>query len=51
VWEDTGWPTGGVTANGQLLVLSVGMALLMGWKHWRDSPLNLEYRYRTRAGA
>jgi acyl phosphate:glycerol-3-phosphate acyltransferase len=51
VWEDTGWPTGGVTANGQLLVLALGMALLMGWKHWRDSPLNLEYRYRTRAGA
>lgn len=51
VWEDTGWPTGGVTANGQLLVLSLGMALLMGWKHWRDSPLNPEYRSRTRVTA
>lgn len=51
VWEDTGWPTGGVSANGQLLVLALGMALLMGWKHWRDSPLNPEYRSRTPAGA
>lgn len=51
VWPDTGWPTGGVTANGQLLVLAAGMALLMGWKHWRDSPLNPRYHSRTRAGA
>jgi glycerol-3-phosphate acyltransferase PlsY len=49
VWPDTGWPTGGVTANGQLLTLSLGMILLMGWKHWRDSPLNPDYRSRSRA--
>jgi glycerol-3-phosphate acyltransferase PlsY len=51
VWPDTGWPTGGVSANGQLLILSLGMILLMGWKHWRDSPLNPDYRSRVRAGA
>jgi glycerol-3-phosphate acyltransferase PlsY len=51
VWPDTGWPTGGVSANGQLLVLSLGMAMLMGWKHWRDSPLNPGYRSGTRAPA
>jgi glycerol-3-phosphate acyltransferase PlsY len=51
VWPDTGWPTGGVSANGQLLVLSLGMTLMMGWKHWRDSPLNPAYRSRTRATA
>jgi glycerol-3-phosphate acyltransferase PlsY len=50
VWPDTGWPTGGVSANGQLLILSLGMTLLMGWKHWRDSPLNPDYRSRVRAG-
>lgn len=48
-WPDTGWPTGGVSATGQLLILSLGMACLMGWKHWRDSPLNPGFRPRTRA--
>lgn len=39
-WPDTGLPTGGVGANGQLLALAVAMTSLMAWKHWRDSPLN-----------
>ncbi|MGD2101213.1 MAG: glycerol-3-phosphate acyltransferase [Acidimicrobiia bacterium] len=51
VWPDTGWPTGGVEPNGQLVVLSVGMGLVMVWKHHRDSPLNPKFRARTRESA
>lgn len=39
VWVAYEWPTWGVAPSGQLLVLAVGMALILSWKHWRDSPL------------
>ena len=51
VWVGYGWPTGGVESNVQLIVLAVAMTLLMGWKHWRDSPLNPAFRHSRREPA
>lgn len=39
VWPIYDLPTGGETDAG-LLLLTLAMAGIMGWKHWRDSPLN-----------
>lgn len=39
LWSVNEWPTGGVAPTVQLVVLAAGMALVMVWKHWRDSPL------------
>lgn len=40
MWGINDWATGGVEPDDSLLILAVGMTLIMGWKHWRDSPLN-----------
>ena len=47
IWPTTGWPTGGVEPGPGLTALAAGMAATMAWKHWRDSPLNPEWRLRT----
>jgi glycerol-3-phosphate acyltransferase PlsY len=48
-WSTQGWPTGGMAGNGVgLFVLAVGMNAVMGWKHWRDSPLNPAWRSEQR---
>ncbi|HEX6300823.1 MAG TPA: glycerol-3-phosphate acyltransferase [Acidimicrobiia bacterium] len=38
LWSGYQWPTGGVEPNSQLLVLALGIALIIVWKHWRDAP-------------
>lgn len=44
-WPEQNWSTYGyVETPRQILALSVGMTLLMVWKHMRDSPLNPEWR-------
>lgn len=43
VWVGLDAPTGGVAPNVQVVVLAIAMALLMSWKHWRDSPLNPDW--------
>lgn len=50
LWPGQGWPTGGMASAGDgLLFLAAGMTATMGWKHWRDSPLNPAWRYGRRA--
>lgn len=45
VWPEQNWSTFGyVETPGQVVALSVGMSLLMMWKHIRDSPLNPAWR-------
>lgn len=51
VWVGYHWPTGGVESNVQLILLAVAMTLLMGWKHWRDSPLIAAFRHSRREPA
>lgn len=51
LWTQNGWPTGGVEPEQGLIVLSVSMAAVMGWKHWRDSPLNPTLRSEQRTPA
>lgn len=51
LWAVNDWPTGGVQTDSSLLVLSVAMASIMGWKHWRDSPLNPAWRSERREPA
>lgn len=49
VWPIQGWSTGGLAgSDAELLFLAVGMSGLMGWKHWRDSPLNPAWRPEQR---
>lgn len=44
-WPAQNWSTGGLADSGpRLAVLAVGMTAIMGWKHWRDSPLNPAWR-------
>lgn len=40
LWWLADWPTGGVEAGPWLVVLALGMALVLAWKHWLDSPLS-----------
>lgn len=48
-WPAQNWPTGGMAPNGsELVILAVGMTTAMGWKHWRDSPLNPAWRHEQR---
>jgi acyl phosphate:glycerol-3-phosphate acyltransferase len=49
LWWSNQWATGGVEPTGQLVVLALGMTSSMIWKHWRDSPLNAEWRAGNRA--
>jgi glycerol-3-phosphate acyltransferase PlsY len=52
VWPEQNWDTFGyVETPRQLLAMSVGMTLLMMWKHIRDSPLNSEWRSSRRTPA
>lgn len=49
VWPTRGWSTGGLVESGaELVFLSTGMTAVMGWKHWRDSPLNPAWRSARR---
>jgi glycerol-3-phosphate acyltransferase PlsY len=49
LWTAYDWPTGGIEATGQLVVLSAGMALVLIRKHWRDSPFNKSSRRAPRS--
>lgn len=51
VWPIQGWSTGGLAGNDELLLLAAGMSGLMGWKHWRDSPLKPAWRSEQRTPA
>ncbi len=44
LWAIFQWPTSGVPPDVMLVVMAIGMALIMAWKHWRDSPLNPAFR-------
>lgn len=44
LWPVTGWPTGGMVSGGRLTALSLGIAAIITWKHWRDSPLSSPFR-------
>lgn len=49
VWPQQNWATYGYLESGpQLLALSLGMTLMMIWKHVRDSPLNPAWRSERR---
>lgn len=48
-WSTQSWPTGSIAPTGvELLILAAGMTTAMGWKHWRDSPLNPAWRSERR---
>lgn len=51
LWSVYDWPTGGVGSDASLIVLAVGLTAVMGWKHWRDSPLNPAWRSEQRTPA
>jgi len=52
VWPIQDWSTGGLVESGPgLVVLATGMTAIMGWKHWRDSPLNSAWRSVQRTPA
>ena len=52
VWPEQNWSTfGNVETALQILALSIGMTLVMMWKHIRDSPLNSEWRSERRTPA
>lgn len=40
LWPAAGWPTGGLEPGGRLPALSIGIAAIISWKHWRDTPLS-----------
>lgn len=40
LWSTNGWSTGGVEPSLQLVVLSLGIGLIIFWRHWRDAPFN-----------
>lgn len=48
LWPIMGWETGGIASEPQLLFISLGIGLLIFWKHWRDSPLSGPGRYSPR---
>ncbi len=48
LWPAMGWETGGLASTSQLLVISLGIGLLISWKHWQDSPLSGRDRYSRR---
>jgi acyl phosphate:glycerol-3-phosphate acyltransferase len=47
-WWRGDWPTGGVETGPGLVVFAVGMAVVLCWKHWLDSPLSRASPRRTR---
>lgn len=52
IWPAQGWSTlGYLGTSSELLALSVGMTIMMMWKHARDSPLNPEWRSGHRTPA
>lgn len=40
LWSANRWPTGGVEPGSQLMVLAMGIALIIFWRHWRDVSFN-----------
>jgi glycerol-3-phosphate acyltransferase PlsY len=40
IWSAYELPTGGVASTSRLLVLALGVALIISWRHWRDVPFN-----------
>lgn len=44
LWPAAGWSTGGVGSGRQLPALSIGIAVVISWKHWRDSPFSAPSR-------
>jgi len=51
LWSAQAWVTGGVEPGIQLVVLSLGMSLVMMWRHIRDSPLTPAWRASRRTPA
>lgn len=45
LWSTYEWTTGGVEPSSQLLVLAVGIALIISWKHWRDARFTAPARH------
>jgi len=48
VWVAYELPTGGASPDILLVVFAWGLAALLSYKHWRDSPLNPRWRSRSR---
>ena len=48
LWPLLGWKTGGIATDSQLLIISLGIGLLIFWRHWRNSPLSGTGRYSPR---
>lgn len=44
LWSAYRWPTGGLEPNSQLLYLALGIALIIVWKQWRDTPFTAPAR-------
>lgn len=40
IWPAMGWDSGGLATEEQLRFIAFGIGALIGWKHWRDSPLS-----------
>jgi acyl phosphate:glycerol-3-phosphate acyltransferase len=40
IWPAMGWDSGGIATVQQLPFIAFGIGVLIGWKHWRDSPLS-----------
>lgn len=40
LWSTYQWSTGGVEPSLQLVVLSLGIGLIIFWRHWRDAPFS-----------
>lgn len=51
IWKQNQWSTGGIEPDTGLIVLAMAMTAIMGWKHWRDSPLNPTGRSEQRTPA
>jgi glycerol-3-phosphate acyltransferase PlsY len=50
-WWVLDLPTGGVGSGPWLVFLAVGMALVVSWRHWLDSPLSGSSPRRSRVRA
>jgi glycerol-3-phosphate acyltransferase PlsY len=44
IWSVFEWTTGGVEPSSQLVVLAIGIALIIFWKHWEDVSFSAPVR-------
>jgi glycerol-3-phosphate acyltransferase PlsY len=49
LWSMYGWTTGGVEPGPQIMVLALGIALIIFWKHWEDAGFNARARRESPA--